>query len=431
MQQHPLRERLIHDLHARPFITLAAPLTLLHLAMVHGDGDLGDARDRLAAICRQHGVDLPDGAGNHVSVLIGDTRLKWEHHAEFTTWTLWRTRAHGAPFAARVGDALEVSWLLEALPGELLTAVRMEVLGADDAPIGDDRLAAIFDPASLCGSSIGEDATRVWSDFRADADGCLRFLVHERAGDARQLGRRLQRLLEMETYRCMAMLGLPLAQATAPTLSQAERRLQKVTQQLEILADLDAEKALLAELMKLAAESEERVADTAYRFSASRAYFDIVGARLRSLPEATLGELPTLSGFIARRLAPAMATCESTRQRQDALAARITRAANLLRTRVDLALESQNRDLLASMERRARTQLRLQQTVEGLSVAAITYYVVGLVGYLAKALRTAGIPLSAELATGFAVPVVALAVWCGLRRFRRRIEREERPAGGP
>ncbi len=429
MKDHPLRSRLLGELHARPFTPLQAPLTLVHLAMVHdGDADRDQERVRLADLCRQHGAGLPDGAGNHVLVRLGEVSLKWEQHAEFTTWTFWRPRGGGEPFTAGPGEALG-GGLPGDLPGQRLVGVHVEVLGPGDERLDDARLARVLDPSTLCGSSIGDGAAQVWTDYRDRDDGYLRVLAHDHAGDPRQLGRRLQRLLEMETYRSMALLALPVAQAAAPQLARAEARMREVTRQLEILADLDAEKALLAELMKLAAELEERVASTAYRFSAGRAYFDIVRARLASLPESPLAELPMLSGFIARRMSPAMSTCESIRQRQDALAARITRAANLLRTRVDLALEAQNRDLLASMERRARLQLRLQQTVEGLSVAAITYYVVGLVGYLAKAAGATGAPVDPDLATGAAVPVVALLIWSGLRRFRRRIEHEEEPGG--
>ena len=47
-------------------------------------------------------------------------------------------------------------------------------------------------------------------------------------------------------------------------------------------------------------------------------------------------------------------------------------------------------NLLGAMNRRQQLQLRLQATVEGLSVAAITYYIVGLVGYAAKGLKEGG-----------------------------------------
>jgi uncharacterized membrane-anchored protein len=83
--------------------------------------------------------------------------------------------------------------------------------------------------------------------------------------------------------------------------------------------------------------------------------------------------------------------------------------------------ERQNRQLLASMDRRARLQLRLQETVEGLSIAAITYYVVGLVGYAAKALKAAGTPVDAELASGIAIPIVAVLAALGVRYVRRTI----------
>jgi len=114
-----------------------------------------------------------------------------------------------------------------------------------------------------------------------------------------------------------------------------------------------------------------------------------------------------------------MATCSSVEKRLLDLSERVARASDLLRTRVDIAREQQNQTLLASMNRRARLQLRLQQTVEGLSIAAITYYVVGLVGYGAKAAKESGIPLSVEIVTGASIPVVALVMWLLVRRLRR------------
>jgi uncharacterized membrane-anchored protein len=129
----------------------------------------------------------------------------------------------------------------------------------------------------------------------------------------------------------------------------------------------------------------------------------------------------TIAEFMERRLAPALRTCAATAERLDAIAARLQRAGDLLRSRVDIALEAQNQALLASMDRRARIQLRLQATVEGLSVAAISYYVVGLIGYAAKALEKGGVPVHPELATGLAIPIVLVAVWALVRRVRRHV----------
>jgi uncharacterized membrane-anchored protein len=77
------------------------------------------------------------------------------------------------------------------------------------------------------------------------------------------------------------------------------------------------------------------------------------------------------------------------------------------------------------MNRRARLQLRLQQTVEGLSVAAITYYLASLVGYLAKGAKAAGLPVDPDLAGAASIPLLALAIWFGLRRLHRHLRRED------
>jgi uncharacterized membrane-anchored protein len=103
------------------------------------------------------------------------------------------------------------------------------------------------------------------------------------------------------------------------------------------------------------------------------------------------------------------------------LSAKLARAADLLRTRVDVALQQQNQDLLKSMNTRTLLQLRLQQTVEGLSVAAISYYVVGLLSYLAKAAHDGGLHVEPSLVTAAFVPPVVLGVWWMLRRMRRHI----------
>ena len=177
--------------------------------------------------------------------------------------------------------------------------------------------------------------------------------------------------------------------------------------------------ALLDEMTAIAATMESEAASSNYRFGASRAYDSIVGQRLEAIDEAPYGGWPTLAAFLSRRMAPAMRTCQMLQQRQLDLSRRLARAANLLRTRVDVALEQQNRDLLSAMNDRTRLQLRLQQTVEGLSVAAIAYYVVSLFGYLAKGAKDAGhLPIDVGIATALFVPVAILGVWLMVRRIR-------------
>ena len=111
--------------------------------------------------------------------------------------------------------------------------------------------------------------------------------------------------------------------------------------------------------------------------------------------------------------------------RKESLETRIARAGTLLRTRVDVALEEQNATLLRSMNRRATLQLRLQETVEGLSVVAISYYTIGLVSYVLKATKNAGLSIDPEIGTGLAIIPVVASVWLGLRQMKKRLTRED------
>jgi uncharacterized membrane-anchored protein len=175
-------------------------------------------------------------------------------------------------------------------------------------------------------------------------------------------------------------------------------------------------------LTALAAELEAGAAASLFRFGASRAYNEIVHLRLQTIGERKVEGLPTWSSFLARRMAPAMRTCVTTEERQANLSEKLARAANLLRTRVDVEIEQQNRDLLRSMNERTRLQLRLrlQTTVEGLSVAAISYYVVGLFGYLVKGAHDEGVPVNVSFATALFVPAAVLAILWVVRRVRQK-----------
>jgi uncharacterized membrane-anchored protein len=127
-----------------------------------------------------------------------------------------------------------------------------------------------------------------------------------------------------------------------------------------------------------------------------------------------------------RRFDPAMRTCRSAQARLADLSARAERAANLLRTRVDVANQQQNVEVLKAMDRRAALQLRLQETVEGLSVVAISYYAVNLAaGVLAPVAEPAGLDKT-ELLALLTIPVVVV-VWFMVRRIRARLARR---AGG-
>jgi uncharacterized membrane-anchored protein len=230
-------------------------------------------------------------------------------------------------------------------------------------------------------------------------------------------------LLEVDTYRLLALLAFPVARELSPQLARDERELSSIANEL-VHIDKTQEPVLLERLTRLQAEIERYEADHHYRFGAAEAYHEIVQRRLEQLREERVDSLQTMQEFMERRLAPAMNTCIAVMARMESLSQRVTRATQLLSTRIEITREGQNQQLLESMNQRAAAQLRLQGTVEGLSVAAVTYYIVGLIGYLAQGLDGLSFLPSAGVITAISIPVVALLVALGVRRIRRAVERQ-------
>lgn len=423
LREHPLRSELDREFHARPFERLETPRLITHLALLSGAGAEAVARDRahVAHLCQCYEVPPPAPDAVHLSVDFGPFRLKWERHSEFSAYTFIRpTPEDAAPFAAAAIQALPQDWL-SALPGDALVAACLDLRPQTQPPLSLEAVRAQFDAGEVIGCQAADGAATVWSDFRVQPDGFTRILVLNHCLRATQAGRLVQRLLNIETYRLMAMLAFPLARQVGGEITRIENRLTDLTSDLPQEAGLEQDHALLTELSALAARMERITSSTSYRFGASRAYYELVERRIDELREIRLPYTQTLREFTERRLAPAMRTVGSVRERQESLATRIARAANLLRTRVDVALEHQNRDLLHSMDRRADLQLRLQETVEGLSVVVLSYYLVGLISYAAKALNKLGLPLNPDLVAGLAIPVVLGLVALGVRRLKQNL----------
>jgi len=322
------------------------------------------------------------------------------------------------------------AWL-HRLRGKVLVAAHLIL---DNRPLSTEafskEVAQLFQGHALAGSRVMQGG-EFWSDFVVQADGFSRFVIRDVDMQAQQAGRLAQRILEIETYRMMALLGLPFAQRATPQLNLIENALVDLARAM-VAADhalnpqsrdqeSDSEQHLLEKITHLAARIEKLSLDNNYRFAASKAYIGLVHARIEELREQRIEGLPMVAEFMDRRLTPAMNTCDAVANRQEALARRIANTNDLLRTRVGIVQEMQNRQILQSLNARAAQQLHLQQAVEGLSVAAISYYVIGLFGYAAKAVKEFGWIAHTETAIGIAVPIVLGAVWLGLRRMHRKL----------
>jgi uncharacterized membrane-anchored protein len=418
---HPERAVLADEVHARPYEALETPVRATYLAVLLDAAERSRERQHLMDLFERYAHPPPPESASHFSVAMGPFRLKWERHGEFSTYAIFVPGRSAQPFGAPAITALPADWLA-AIPGRTIAAAHAKLVSAEGESLEAAALARYFDGNTVIGGEIGEGAGLAFTDFRTGSDGCVRFLVLDRSFTRRQAGRMLQRLFEIETYRMMALLALPVARSEGPRVRECEDALARLAG--AIAREDRGDEPLLAELTRLAAQVESTIAASQFRFGASRAYYDLVRARIQELRERRLPGLQTIEEFMGRRLAPAIATCESIARRLANLSERIARTSNLLSTRVGIARERQNQALLESMDRRARLQLRLQETVEGLSIAAITYYVASLVGYGAKALKAGGVQLDSDVVMGLAIPVVAVLAALGVRYVRRQIVTE-------
>ncbi|HTY94357.1 MAG TPA: DUF3422 domain-containing protein [Steroidobacteraceae bacterium] len=418
-QSHSQRQALTEEMHGRQFPAFVAPARVLQLVILISEAEAEASRHHARALCEAFGASSPV-VGRYTSVALGDRRFFWEQHSEFATYTLIVPGAFADPFSEPLHSVLPVAWLAE-LPGPILRATQIALLSRSSPEPASHELDLWFRPDELVSCDVLGGEARIWSNYRVHEDGLGRLLIRDRSltgdGDPSRL---VQRLQELGNYRNAALLGLPVAQRLTPSLSQLERRLAALS--AEIARGGARDEVLMYQLSFLSAELAGLTAETSYRMSASKAYAQIVSDRLRDLGIVRVPGFQTLSDFTERRLTPAIRTCQSFSQRCEELSARAAWASSLLRARIETALERQNGDLLASMNRRAHLQLRLQQTVEGLSVIAISYYAVGVLGYCAKATAHFLPGFDPNIALGVLALPIVVAVWLLMRRLHRSLE---------
>lgn len=420
------QRRLLHnEVHARPPARIRLPALILHVAVLNE----GISRDEELAHLRHlpgQGDIALDPSAVFLRLRLGGHSLKWERHGEFTRYSLVQTFPARKPSLPEQGLAaplaVDPDWL-QAIPGRTVCAIELLMLESGEREPQQvlEGAREWFGDTSVVASQLGRGHSFAVTDFRLLANGFERMVVMAPPDTSpTRAGRISQRLLEIETYRLMALRGLPVAKALSPMLRGAEAELAGITAALEGGRSSDAQ--LLENLITLAARVERATAEHGFRFAATHAYDTLVRERIEELRELPIPGTQTIGEFMRRRLSPAIATVGSTGQRLSSLSQRIERASSLLRTRVDIATEEQNQQLLAKLTKGQELQLRLQSTVEGLSIAAIAYYVVSLLLYVAKGAQSAGAPLNPELAAGALVPVVLWGVWRTVRGIHARLQ---------
>lgn len=412
-RSHPLRAALSAEMHVRRVPQFAAPCRLLQIVALLGEGAGDAAIAHINRIGEAAGVSVSPTA-RYVVMQLGELTLVWERHTEFASYTFLRSGAFELPFTPDTFDPL-ASEVMAGLPGDIIRATQIAVLPPDAPDPDADTLATLFAPDALIVCDVADGKARIMSDFRINPDGFGRLMVLDRGMQGDEPAHLVQRLQELGNYRNMALLGLPLAQRLTPEVTRLEKRLASLT--AAVSERVSEDDTLLDELTFLSAELARLLAETHYRMSATRAYAQLSLERLHGLGIGTVRGYQTLADFTERRLTPALRTCVSFSQRLDDLSQRAAWTSALLRTRIDIALAKQNRDLLNSMDRRTQLQLRLQQTVEGLSVVAISYYLVALISYATTPYH--GVPH--EWVVAGAVPLVLAGVSLALWRMKRHL----------
>jgi uncharacterized membrane-anchored protein len=423
----PLRVQLHNEVHARPPARVRLPALVIYVAVFNDGVSREQECEHLRRLPGHEHLKAEDLQDNFLRLRLSGCTLKWERHTEFTRYSIVQNLPEAAALGACDPDLpphsiFPADWLA-SIPGRTFAAIKLALLHGDLSNL-DDTLAQArtwLGERAVVASRMGNQGhSVVVTDFLLRETGFERMLVLATPDTTEtRAGRISQRLLEVETYRLMALRGLPVVKTLGGFLSQSERQLADITAQLENKSATD--QALLDTMVSLAAGVERATAEHAYRFSATRAYDTLVGQRIAELREQPIAGTQTIGEFMQRRLSPAMATVAATAQRLSSLSERISRASALLRTRVDIATEVQNQQLLEKLTRGQELQLRLQSTVEGLSIAAISYYVISLLLYLGKAGKAAGLPINPEMAAGALVPLVLWAVWRTTKKIHEKL----------
>jgi uncharacterized membrane-anchored protein len=422
MKDHALRHVLHNEVHARPPEPVLGPMAITHLVQLYANTPKEASRAHLQRLLASYQLPMPGEEVNHISINIGLFRLRWELHTEFASWTFMRASNEKMfETLSRPQTAIEVvpqDWL-RSLPGESLSRIHFWLLPSREF-VSEDLVKTVLHEDSLVAATLADGHGEFYTDFQIHSDGFSRMLLMAGSITARRQGRLVQQLLEIETYRMAALLGLPAARLAATVLINAEKELAELAQSIQTASSQD-EASLLDRLTRLAGVVESQYASTHSRFSASKAYFELVDRRITDIAESRIQGLQTIADFMDRRLTPARSTCEWALRRQTALSERVSRMSNLLRTRVTFEQQQNSQQFLKTMNNRQGLQLQLQSTVEGLSVAAITYYIMGLIEHLTVAGEKLGWIESPHIASAVSLPFVIVLVWWSIHRMQKRV----------
>jgi uncharacterized membrane-anchored protein len=418
---HSQYRELHAELLARPFPVVSGQVMVAHRVVLFAPSEAAAHGEALAALAGYPDVVAKPSEHGFQLLRMGKIDLRIERHTEFTTFTIICPQA-AVLFAESALDQLPAGWF-DSIPGRIMAAVE---IASEQVPVQEagaaktmERISEIFGQERVIGGWIVERVASVWSHFRLDGRGATRFLVQGHRLSPGRYGRLLQRLVEIETYRLLAMLSLPLAREVLPQIDALEAQHLALVERVGVM-DAGDERVLLSDLTNLSLATERLQARCGSRFGLTESYARILSDRVRELREEQVPGYQTISEFFDRRLSQALHTCKRAAAALGTLSARLQSTTSLLRTRVEVNLQSQNQLLLASVDRRAAAQLRLQHNVESLSVVVLTYYLANLLKIILEGTKSAGFAINETLIIAMVLPLLAGGVWWAVRHATRQ-----------
>jgi len=431
------------ELHARPYIKLSNNLRVFHFAYLIKENDDKKSWAYLDKFLGKINFqNLPREASKYWVAEGKDLIIRYECHTEFISLTLIypnkienKNKNKPKLFDENFLRLLPTDFL-KKFPGEHFLSSWIEMLPSKHIfkPID---IEGYFYHDNFAGSNVAEDGANVFMSFKSDrtnflSSGFRRVFIQNKNLRTRRTGRLLQRIVELETYQVLSLLGLPQVRQESLNLSSLEKQITEITKSVSRTTKKNLDKKSikypdyqkdLNELSYVVAKIEEIDSSTNYRLSATAAYYKLVEQRITDLREDRLESFQTNNEFLSRRLQPAIRTSEAFSRRLESLATRAQRADNLVRTQIEMGVQIQNKDLLESMELRARAQLRLQETVESLSIVAITYYIVGLLSTLVDPINFDKFLISKAVFLALCVPIILVLIWFIAKMVRKKINK--------
>ncbi len=429
------------ELHARPYIRLGSNLRVFHFAYLISENQEKEAWNYLRKFLEI--TDFSSPPNKSFKFWVAESKeliIRYECHTEFISLTLIYPEKIKLS-KNRIPILFEESFLnilpiefLKNFPGRHLMSSWID-MSPGKHNFNPNDIEKVFFHDNFAGSLVAESGAKVFMSFKSDKsyflnDGFRRVFIQNKSLRTRRTGRLLQRIVELETYQVLSLLGLPSVREEGKNLSILEKTITKIIKSVSKTAKQNLKKGSLSypdyqndlnELSYVVAKIEEISSSTNYRLSATFAYYKLVEQRLKDLREDRLESFQTNKEFLSRRLEPAIRTCEAFSRRLETLATRAQRADNLVRTQIEMGIQIQNKNLLESMEIRARAQLRLQETVESLSIVAITYYIIGLLSTIVNPLNLNFFFFNKQIFLALSVPTVLIIIWFAAKILRKKI----------